>query len=304
MNVEYYFNNEYVNIQLGKSNLFLKKIGGGKSMFSELIYEGLSAKGSHNFIFNGLKVDKSRYNVNLVDECFDFDDYLKFKVRGFMFKDFKDKMLDDNEDILNKIVLDFNEKLFEYKFSEYYNRLNDSLMNSEIILRAGIQSIEDIYSEMFSIVFNSEFLSRSSKIEIVIKHMILFRDTTRSNIIIIDDYILKLGNDIVKSILNMINEQYNIYVAFTSSVPICFNFYDNVFLDNYVRLDKELLHQKLFLYDQWDKNGDFNSFYDSNHALVEESDLPKYVEFINKYEYLLYNVSNTEEFFEKLINLL
>ncbi|MFV0424212.1 MAG: hypothetical protein ACK5K7_01365 [Bacilli bacterium] len=303
MKIEYYVNNQYITLEIGKKNLFLKEIGGGKSSFSELFFEGMSAKSSHDFVVNGVNVDKTMFNVIYVDEQFDFDDYLKFKVRGDMFKDFKKNLLEDYEESLNQFLLKLNEEIFENNFSQYYDILNNSLVNGKIILNSGINSIEDVYDKMFGLIFDNEKLSYSSKIEIVIKHMLLFKDKVKANIIIIDDYIIRMNYEVISSILKLIDELDGVYVIFTSSMCLCLNKFDNVFFSGLEKLSLEVLYKKLFLYHQWDKEGDFNVFYDSHISLVEKNDLVKFENLISKYETIFYNIADLNNFCNKAIEI-
>lgn len=301
MNIEFYENNEYKKIEFSKSNLFLFEIGGGKTKLANFLYEGLCDKCSRDFIANGVNVDKSMFDVTFVEDNFNFDDYLKFKVRGDMFKDFKTNILEDCSEEINSYLVSINEKISKYSFNSYYDKLNDSLSDSSVQLQSGIADIEDIYDELFSIIFNSEILSRSTKVEIVLKHMLLYRDPAKVNIFVIDDYLTSMSKDVIKSIISLIDKQDNIYVVFTSSYPIALTHFHSVMFSNYTKLPFNSLYQYLFLYSQWDQKGDFNTFIDSNLHLVEESDYKKYEKLIDDNELLLSQIDNYDEFIEQCI---
>lgn len=302
MRVEFFENNERINFELGKSNVFIKGIGGGKTILCELFNDCFSAKGSLDFVVNGVNVDKSMFNVVYMDEKFDFDDYLKFKVRGSMFKDFKTNVLNDSEEILNEFLIMLNTKLSAENFSKYFNRLNDSLCENEVILQSGLTSIEDVYDKIFSVIFSVENLAMNSKVEIVLKHMILFREDVKSTILIVDDYICKLGKKKFESIVELISKQTGIYVIFASSIVLSHNLIDNVYM-NYSRVNYETIYKKIFLYSQWDKVGDFNSFYDANIDLLIEDDLVKSQEILLEYEMLFHDLGSFDEMLERFLDL-
>lgn len=304
MKIEYYLDNQYYSLELGKKNLFLNGIGQGKTKLAETYFEGFSAKGSIDFIVNGVNVDKTMFNVLYIDEKFDFDEYLKFKVRGLMFKDFKNNVLEDYEEDLNQFLLKVNEEINKKDFNSYYDTLNNSLIGNKVMLNSGISSIDDVYDKLFSLTFNTEFLSYNEKLEIVIKHMLLFRDKSKMNVVIVDDYIIRFGKEILESILDSISELDNICVIFTSSVGINLKNFDRIFLDKLDKINLTLLYKKMFLYQQWDKTGDFNAYYDRHINLVESEDLVKYEKLICKFEMFFYNICNIDTFFKRALELL
>lgn len=273
MNLEFYLENRLVSLTLGKTNLFLYNIGGGKTSLCEMLLNGLSAKGDLKFTVNGINVDKSMFDVLYIDECFDFDEYLKFKVRGQMFKDFKKNFLDDFEEEFERSLLNFNNCLRGIDPNLYYEKLNNELEKTTLRVESGVSSIVDIYDSMFKLDYGSDKISYSEKIEVVIKHSLLYKDNTRVSIIIVDDFLCRIKKETVKSIVKLVSSLESVYVFFTSSVLKGGSSFDNIYLSNFQKVDMKQVYTYMFVYKNWDKNGDFNSFYDSHIRLVEESDL-------------------------------
>lgn len=303
MKLEFFSNNNKFNFELGKSNHFLFSIGGGKSVFCNLLHDGFSSKGDNGFVVNGVNVDKSMFNVLYIDEIFDFDEYLKFKVRGEMFKTFKVDVLDDCEDLLNKYLVEINNVLTEKKFENYFNTLNDSLSCNKIFLKVGLNSIDDIYDKVFKVGFDVEALSYSSKIEVVIKHMILFREVQKTTVLIIDDFSLRLGKEKLKSILDTINNEENIHVIFVSSMVSVHDKYDKYYIGS-TKINFDNLYTNMYLYSQWDKKGDFNSFHDSNIHLIQDEDLVRSKEFLLKYENLISEINDSDQLYNLIFSFL
>ncbi len=298
MNIEFYENDMYKKIELSKTTLYYCSVGQGKTKFCNFIVNGLTAKGDNQFIVNGVIVDKSMFETVYIDQSFDFDDYLKFKVKGSMFKNFKKEVLDDYEDSLNTNLMNINSMFKEFNLSAYFDELNKYLLNGKVDLNTGISSIVDLYNEMFSLVFNEELLPLSTKIEIVLKHNILYRDKNRTCVFVIDDVLVRLKSDVIKSILELIHDQENIYVVFTSSVLKSSKNFEFILFKDYTRLNKEMLFKYLFVYENWNNKGDFNSFYDMHHHLVEGSDLCKYEKYLSKIESHITDCESIEDLIE------
>ncbi len=302
MKLKYVEKNVIKTKLLENINLFYGKNGVGKSQFLNFLYNGFTGKGSDDFIIDGISVDKTLFNVTLLDNNFKYDDFLKFKSKGIMFKDYEELLLDDKKNEINEYLNKINELLNREVEKDFFNMLNEntSLINAKI--NVGIENFKNIYDEIFQIDFDRE-LTSSSKMELVLKYLILYRDDLKHNIFIIDDFDsafdLQMTNELIEFMYSQKNCTFILSTSQTKSILKAYELKVKIYFDFDNTIDWNQCFKYVYLKEQFilEKEKDFDLYYQNNLKYITVDDLKQVFNYLSPLlQYLvnqaLFNLDN------------
>ncbi len=277
MKVEFYTDNLLHSYIFNKISIFLKENGGGKTDFLNYLNDGFTGKGDETFNVNGINVDKSMFNVSYFDELFNYDDYLKFKVRGKMFKIFKTNVIEDMEEKLLQYISNMNETFNSTIDDNYFDKLNNELLLNKVYLKMGVEELNEVYDEMFNLKFEIPIISSAAKIELVLKHAIMYSDPSRYNIFIIDNFDAFLDINTTHNLLHFMSNYDNcIFILSSSSAKSLGYSCCDYYLDLKQKIKFEEMYKYLFLKENFAKemcNQKFEIYYNDNLHLITSEDM-------------------------------
>lgn len=276
MTLQYVENNIIRTKELEKINVFYGLNGTGKTDFMNFLSDGLQGKG--DFLIDGLEVDKTLFNVTLLNDDFKYSDFLKFKKRGKIFKDYESAILENLKDSIDRYLEQVNKEIQSNIHNDFFDKLNNSIILNKVNLEVGFDKFSSIYDDIFSLTFSSP-LSSSSLFEIALKYMVLYKDDSRHNIFLIDDFDKNFDVQRTEDFIDFMAEQDNcvflLTTSQTKSVARMQEISAKIYLDYNKYINIRSCLQYAFIRDNFleEDEKDFDEYYSNNIQLVDSNDV-------------------------------
>lgn len=295
------YDNQEVNINLDKNILLTGKNSLFKTELINDLYNGFSGK-YKSMSVNGNRIDSKDYNVILINEDTDFSNEFKFtrnnSLKQMIYNDVIDKI---NE----KKMIDYTNEIFDI-IDNKINKLLDRKINKNYDNNLSFQiEVPDINSiiDKFTNIYIDDLLLDDRKITKSMKRKLLYQlyfweiemNSSKTNIVIIDNFDVYLGSSEIIELLLKINKLSNTNCHFIlSSSSNIFEFI-NLDLFEIYKINNRVIPfndinysiKNYIIKKEYNKklnDLDYEKFYNENEKLVSDEEIISIKnELINKY---------------------